>query len=302
MSALSTGNIAKLLKPGLNVIWGTYKDHPFEYKDLFEVQSSDKQYEEDQLMPGLGLLSVKTEGSPTVYQNTSQGLTTRSTHVAYSSGFMITFEAIRDNQYKSKALKGSRMLMKAARVTKETVSANLYNRAHNSSYLGADGVVMCSTAHPTTAGNQSNRLTTAADFSEASLEDLCVIIDNAKDEVGLPAALGIKSLHIPTALKFEAARVLKSLGQNDTANNATNALRVLNMFPDGAKISHYFDDDDAFFIRTDADEGLIFYQREEAIFDEDNDFDTKNLKYSVYERYIPNWTDFRGVYSNGGGA
>jgi hypothetical protein len=189
MAAFSTGNEAKLLREGLNVIWGTYKDHPFEYKDLFEVQSSEKQYEEDQLMPGLGLLSVKTEGSATAYQNTSQGLTTRTTHIAYSSGFMITYEAIRDNLYKKKGVNGARMLMKAARVTKETVSANGYNRAHNGSYLGADGVVWCSTAHPTTSGNQSNRLTTAADFSEASLEDLCVQIANAKDEVGLPAAL-----------------------------------------------------------------------------------------------------------------
>jgi hypothetical protein len=302
MSALSTGNIAKLLKPGLNVIWGTYKDHPFEYRDLFDVQTSDKQYEEDQLIPGLGLLSVKTEGNPTIYQNTSQGLTTRSTHVAYSSGFMITFEAIRDNQYKSKALKGAKMLMKAARVTKETVSANLYNRAHNASYTGSDTKVMCATDHPTSNGSQSNRLTTAADFSEASLEDVCVQIANAKDDVGLPAAIQPKSLHIPTALMFEAARVLKSLGQNDTANNATNALRSMGLFQDGAKVSHYFDDDDAFFVRTDVDQGTVFYQREEAIFDEDNDFDTKNLKYSVYERYIPNWTDFRGVYSNGGGA
>lgn len=302
MSAFSTGNAAKLLKPGLNVIWGTYKDHPFEYKDLFDVQSSDKQYEEDQLMPGLGLLSVKTEGSATTYQNTSQGLTTRYTHVAYSSGFMITFEAIRDNQYKSKALKGSRMLMKAARVTKETVSANAYNRAHDSNYLGADGVVLCSTAHPTTSGNQSNRLTTAADFSEAALEDLCVQIANAKDEVGLPAALQPKSLHIPTSLMFEAARVLKSLGQNDTANNAINALRSMGLFQDGPKVSHYFDDDDAFFIRTDAEQGMVFFQREEAIFDQDNDFDTKNLKYAVYERYSAGNTDFRGVYSNGGGA
>jgi hypothetical protein len=302
MSAFSTGNAAKLLKPGLNVIWGTYKDQPFEYRDLYDVQSSDKQYEEDQLMPGLGLLSVKTEGAPVVFQNTSQGLTTRTTHVAYASGFMITFEAIRDNQYKSKALKGSRMLMKAARVTKETVAANPYNRAHNSSYLGADGKVMCATDHPTSNGSQSNRLTTAADFSEASLEDLCVIIDNAKDDVGLPAALEIKSLHIPTSLRFEAARVLKSLGQSGSANNDTNALRVSGMFKGDPKVSHYFDDDDAFFIRTDADQGMVFYQREEAIFDEDNEFDTKNLKYSVYERYAVNWTDFRGVYSNGGGA
>jgi hypothetical protein len=302
MAAFSTGNEAKLLREGLNVIWGTYKDHPFEYKDLFEVQSSEKQYEEDQLMPGLGLLSVKTEGSATAYQNTSQGLTTRTTHIAYSSGFMITYEAIRDNLYKKKGVNGARMLMKAARVTKETVSANGYNRAHNGSYLGADGVVWCSTAHPTTSGNQSNRLTTAADFSEASLEDLCVQIANAKDEVGLPAALAIKSLHVPTALMFEAARVLKSVGQNDTANNAINALRSMGVFTDGAKISHYFDDDDAFFIRTDAEQGPVFFQREEAVFDQDNDFDTKNLKYSVYERYSTNLVDFRGIYSNGGGA
>jgi hypothetical protein len=302
MSAFATGNAAKLLKPGLRIIWGTYKDHPFEYKDLFDVTTSDKQYEEDQLMPGLGLLSVKTEGSPTVYQNTSQGLTTRSTHIAYSSGFMITFEAIRDNQYKTKALRGATMLKKAARVTKETVAANQYNRAHNGSYLGADGKVMCATDHPTSNGSQSNRLTTAADFSEASLEDICIQIANAKDDVGLPAALQPKSLHIPTALMFEAARVLESLGQSGSANNDTNALRSMGIFQDGAKVSHYFDDEDAFFVRTDAEQGPVFFQREDAIFDQDNDFDTKNLKYSVYERYVTNWVDFRGVYSNGGGA
>lgn len=302
MSAFATGNAAKLLRPGLRIIWGTYKDHPFEYRDLFDVADSDKQYEEDQLMPGLGLLSVKTEGSPTIYQNTSQGLTTRTTHTAYSSGFMITFEAIRDNQYKTKALKGATMLKKAARVTKETVAANQYNRAHNASYTGADGKVMCATDHPTSNGSQSNRLTTAADLSEASLEDVCILIANAKDDVGLPAALEPKSLHIATASMFEAARILKSLGQNDTANNATNALRSMGLFQDGAKVSHYFDDDDAFFVRTDAEQGPVFFQREEAIFDQDNDFDTKNLKYSVYERYSTNWVDFRGVYSNGGGA
>lgn len=302
MSAFSTGNEAKLLREGLRVIWGTYKDHPFEYKDLFEVVSSEKQYEEDQLMPGLGLLSVKTEGAATTYQNTSQGLTTRTTHIAYSSGFMITYEAIRDNLYKKKGVNGAKMLMRAARVTKETVSANGYNRAHNASYLGADGVVWCSTAHPTTSGNQSNRLTAAADFSEASLEDLVIQIANAKDEVGLPAALEIKSLHIPTSLQFEAARVLKSLGQSGSANNDTNALRSMGIFKGDPKMSHYFDDDDAFFIRTDAEQGPVFFQREEATFDEDNEFDTKNLKYSVYERYSTNLIDWRGIYSNGGGA
>lgn len=302
MSATSTANAAKLLKPGINAIWGEYKEHPFEHRDLFEMQNSDKAYEEDQLIPGLGLASIKTESGATTYQSISQGLTSRYTHVAYSTGFMLTREMIKDNQYKSKALRAAKMLNRAFRHTKETVASNIYNRAHNSSYTGADGKVLCATDHPTQAGSQSNRLTTAADFSEAALEDLCVLISNAVDEVGLKAALEKKSLHVPTALEFEAARVLRSMGQNDSANNATNALRSLGYFRDGAKLNHWFDDADAFFVRTDAEQGLIHFEREAYELGQDGDFDTDNVKYKGYERYSFGWTDWRGVFSNGGGA
>jgi len=302
MSALNTGNIAKLLWPGLNQIWGEYTDHPLEYKELFDTYTSDKAYEEDVLIRGLGLAPRKAEGSATVYDNTSQGITSRYTHVAYSLGFMITREAMKDNQYKSKALKAMRMLTRSFRQTKETVAANVYNRAHDTNYTGGDGSAMCVTTHSTYAGLQSNRLAVAADFSESALEDLCVQISNAVDESGLKIALKPEKLLIPTALQFEAARVLKSVGQNDSANNAINALRSMGMFQDGAKVNHYFDDPDAFFIKTDATDGMKHFEREAPEFEQDNDFDTSNLKYKGYERNSFGWTDFRGVYSNGGGA
>lgn len=302
MTAVSTANIAKLLKPGLNAIWGEYTDHPMEYKDLFDTQSSDKAYEEDQLVRGLGLAPIKTEGASTVYDSTAQGITSRYTHVAYSLGFIVTREAIADNQYKSKALKAMRMLARSFRQTKETVAANIYNRAHNTSYTYGDGSALCVTNHSTYAGSQSNRLTTAADFSESSVEDLCVQIANAVDETGLKFALKPKTLIIPTALMFEAARVLKSLGQNDSANNAINAIKSMGLFSDGAKVNHYLDDTDAFFIRTDAPQGMIHFEREAPEFVQDNDFDTSNLKYKGYERNSFGNTDFRGIYSNGGGA
>jgi len=302
MSATNTGAIAKLLWPGLNAIWGEYKDWPLEVKDLFDTQSSSKNYEEDQLVPGLGLAPVKPEGSAVSYDTLSQGLTTRYTHVAYALGFILTREALDDNQYKGKAIKAMKMLARSFRQTKETVGANVYNRAHNGSYTGADGKVLCATDHPTLAGNQSNRLTTAADLSESSLEDLVIQIGQAVDERGLKIKLMAKSLHIPVQLQFEAARILKSTLQNDTANNAINALRSMGMFSDGAKVNHYFDDADAFFVRTDADQGMIHFERTAPEFAQDNDFDTSNLKYKGYERYSFGWTDFRGVYSNGGGA
>jgi len=302
MSAVNTGNIAKLLWPGLHAIWGEYKDHPVEYKELFDTSSSDKQYEEDQLLRGLGLAPRKSEGAATVYDSTSQGITSRYTHAAYSLGFMLTREALADNQYKGKALKAMKMLARSFRQTKETVAANVYNRAHDTNYVGGDGSALCVTTHSTYSGNQSNRLAIAADFSESALEDLCVQIANAVDESGLKIALQPSKLLIPTALMFEAARVLKSVGQNDSANNAINALRSMGMFSEGAKVNHYFDDPDAFFVKTDVPEGMRHFEREAPEFAQDNDFDTSNLKYKGYERYSFGWTDFRGVFSNGGGA
>jgi hypothetical protein len=302
MSAVNTGAIAKLLWPGLNAIWGEYKDYDGEYKALFDTQSSSKAYEEDQLIPGLGLAPVKPEGSGVSYDALSQGITSRYTHVAYALGFILTREALDDNQYKGKALKAMRMLARSFRQTKETVAANVYNRAHTSGYTFGDGVILCSTSHPTLNGNQSNRLATAADLSEASLEDLVIQIGQAVDERGLKVKLMPKSLHVPVQLQFEAARILKSTLQADTANNAVNALRAMGMFPEGAKVNHYFDDADAFFVRTDAEQGMVHFERTAPEFAQDNDFDTSNLKYKGYERYSFGNTDFRGVYSNGGGA
>lgn len=302
MTAVNTGNIAKLLWPGLNAIWGEYKEIPAEYKELFDTFSSSKAYEEDQLMRGLGLAPQKTEGAATAYEGTTQGLTSRYTAVSYGLGFIVTHEAMQDNQYKSKALRAMRMLARSFRQTKETVAANVYNRGHDGGYLGADGVVLFSTAHPTYSGNQSNRLATAADLSEAAIEDLCVQIDNALDEQGQKIALKPRKLIIPTALQFEAARILKSVGRVTTADNDINAIRALGIFPDGAVMNHYLDDADAFYIRTDAPDGLKHFERQEAEFEQDNDFDTKNLKYKGFERYSFGWTDFRGAFSNGGGA
>ena len=300
--ATNTGNIAKLLWPGLNAIWGEYKDHPGEWKDLFETQSSSKAYEEDQLMPGLGLAPIKTEGAAVSYDTLSQGITSRYTHLAYALGFILTREALDDNQYKGKALKAMKMLSRSFKQTKETVAANVYNRAHTSGYTGGDGSILCVTTHATLAGSQSNRLTVAADLSEASLEDLVILIGQAVDERGLKVKLMPRSLHIPVQLQFEAVRILKSSLQNDTANNATNAMRSMGMFPDGAKVNHFFDDADAFFVRTDAEQGMVMFERTAPEFAQDDDFDTSNLKYKGYERYSFGWSDFRGVYSNGGGA
>ena len=301
MTVISTGNLAKLLWPGLNARWGAnYTEYPKEYTDLVDVFSSDMAYEEDQEVTGFGLAPIKPQGQATAYDTMQQGVTSRFTHIAYSLGFIITQEAFDDNLYEKVGMQRTGSLAFSMRQTKENVVANMYNRAFNSSYTGGDGVQLISASHPTLAGNQSNALAVAADLSEASLEDLCIQIGQAVNSRGLRISLQPKSLIVPINLQFEAARILKSVGQNDTANNAINALRSMGMFSEGAKVNHYLTDTDAFFIRTNAPEGLKLFQRTEASFSRDGEFDTGNQKFKAYERYSTGWSDFRALFGTAG--
>jgi hypothetical protein len=298
---INTGSIAKLLWPGLNAVWGKeYAEHPQEWRDLVDSETSDKMYEQDVLMPGFGLAPIKTEGASISYDSTSQGYTTQYTHIAYGLGFVVTREAIDDNQYERKALGSTADLAFSFRQTKENVVANVYNRAFNSSYVGGDGKELIATDHPIQAGTFSNELATPADLSEASLEDLAVQIMNAVNDRGMKISIMPRALIVPPALVFEATRILKSQLQNDTANNAVNAIRSMGLFPEGVKVNHYLTDTDAYFIRTNAKNGLKLFQRTSPEFTQDNDFDTSNLKYKGYERYSTGWTDPRGLFGSSG--
>ena len=301
MAAITTGNFPKALWPGIRAWFGrTYDEHKVEYTDLFEMDTSRKAYEEDVLAPGFGLAPVKPEGSAVVYDTESQGYTKRYIHVAYALGMVITYEESRDNLYARVGKRRARALAYSMRQTKENVAANVYNRGFNSSYVGGDAKELFATDHPSRAGDWSNELNPAADMSEAAIEDLCIQIAGATNDRGLKISLMPRCLIVPRQLQFEAHRIVRSVLRNDTANNATNALKDMNMFPEGIKMNHYLSDADAWFIRTNGPEGMMGFDRDILPLEEDNDFDTKNFKAKKYERYVFGWSDPRGCYGSAG--
>ncbi len=298
---ITTGSIAALLRPGLNAIWGRdYTEHAKEWPELFDTYQSDMAYEEDLLLPGFGLAPVKPEGEAIRYDTTGQGPVTRYTHVAYALGFIVTREAIDDNKYERNAIAGARNLAFSFRQTKEIVAANIYNRGFNSSYVGSDGKELIATDHPGSGGAWSNELATAADLSESSLEDLLTMVMQARNERGFPIALRAEKLIVPPSMVFEAQRILGSTLQSNSAENNINAIRSLGLLPGGVVVNHYLTDPDAFFIRTNAPDGMKHFQRIAPEFKQDEDFDTYNLKYKGYERYAFGWTDPRAVYGAAG--
>ena len=298
---IATGNHPKALWPGVKAWWGVgYGEHGEECRDLFTTYNSGQQWEDDVQTSGFPLAPVKREGQSTTYASNAQVYVSRYTHVAYSLGFIVTFEEILNNLYEKVSGSRAKSLGFSMRQTKENVGAGIYNLATDATQLGGDGVVLLSASHPVSGGLQSNILDGNADLSETSLEDLCIQINKAKNHDGLRIALKPQSLHIPPDLEFEAERILKSALRVETANNDTNALRVMGKFPKGIKVNHYFTDADQYFIRTDCQDGMKHYQRHKIDLERDNDFDTKNAKASSYDYYSFGWSDWRDVYGSPG--
>lgn len=299
---ITTGSHPKALWPGVKAWWGrAYNDHQEEWTALFDRASSDKNYEEDVQLTGYGLAPRKTEGAAVTYDSEVQGFTTRYTHIAYGLGYIVTQEEMDDNLYMEVSRPRAAGLARSFRQTKENVAANIYNRAFTSGYTGGDGVVLCSTAHPNTSGGTfANKPTVDADLSEASLEDMIILIMGATDDRGLLINLMPKSLIIARQEWFNANRILKSVYTPGSANNDINVLKATNALPGGIVMNHYLTSAHAWFIRTDCPEGMKYYERKGITFTQDNDFDTENAKAKGYERYSFGWTDPRAIYGSNG--
>lgn len=300
---INTGSHPKLLWPGVFTTWGqVYDNHEKEYTDLYDIRTSDKAYEQGVQVTPFGLAPVKAQGAPVTYDGELQGVVTTYSHVAYALGYIVTFEELRDNQYKEVATRRAEANAFSMNQTVENVCAFPYNNAFVTTYFTTgDGKALCATDHVNaTGGSYSNALSPAADLSEASLEDLTIQIMGAQNDTGLLINIMPESLHISRNEWYNANRILQSVLQSNTANNNINVLKATNAFPKGIKMNHYFTSAHPWFIRTNCPNGMTMFWRDEPMFDQDNDFDTKNAKAASYMRFSVGCTDPRGIFGSNG--
>lgn len=299
---INTGNFGKALWPGINAWYGkAYDEHQEQYTELFEKNTSRKRFEEEVGISSFGLAEELSEGAGVSYDNEQQGFVSRYNHVTYALGFIITKEMMEDDLYDVVGERRSKALAFSMRQTKEIVGANVYNRAFNSSYTGGDGKEMCATDHPNVAGGTwSNELATAADLSESALEQAIIDIGDFTNDRGLKIAVRPTKLIVPTELQFEAERILMTPHRVGTADNDINAMKAMGMLQNGYCVNNYLTDADAWFLRTNAPDGLKYFERAADSFDMDNDFDTDNAKFKARARYSFGWTDPRGIYGSPG--
>ena len=300
--AITRSQLLKELEPGLNALFGMdYDRYDNEHAEIFDTENSDRAFEEEVMLAGFGQAPVKGEGSAISYDTAGESYTARYTHDTIALAFAITEEAVEDNLYDKLSARYTRALARSMSNTKQVKGASVLNNAFDSNYKGGDGVQLVSNAHPTFGGgNFSNTPATQSDLNETSLEQALIDIAAFIDERGLKIALKGMKLIINPALQFTAERILKSEQRVSTADNDINALRSGGYLPQGFTVNHFLTDPDAFFIKTDAPNGLKHFVRSPLKTAMEGDFETGNARYKARERYSFGWSDPRAIYGSQG--
>jgi len=300
---ISRMQLVKELEPGLNALFGLeYDRYENQNAEIFETESSDRAFEEEVMLGGFANASVKPEGQGIVYDDAQETYTARYTNETVALAFSLTEEAVEDNLYDKISTRYTKALARSMANTKQVKGSNVLNNSTTATYTGGDGVVLLSAAHPTLSGNQTNLLTTAADLNETSLEAALIQIADMKDERGLKIALRGMKLILPVNLQFVAERLLNSAGRVGTADNDINAIKSMGMVPQGYVINNFLTDTDAWYVKTDAPNGLKHFNRAPIRTAMEGDFDTGNVRYKARERYSFGWSDWRGIFGTPGAA
>lgn len=300
--AMTRAQFARDLQDGINAHFGmAYDNHSKKYTEIFEIKTSKKAYEEQVLRVGLGEAVDKAEGQMIVFDQGAEGWVSRVSFHTIALGFAITEEAIDDNLYADLGELYAGELAKSLNHTVEVRAANIVNNAHDSNYVGGDGVPLASTAHPLWGGGFfSNKLATSSDLSEEALEDAMIAIDGFVDDRGKPIVIKGKKLLIHRSNTFVAHRIMNSNGRVGTANNDPNALKDMGYLPGGIHVNPYFRDPDAWHIQTDQAMGLQFWNRKGLKRGMETDFRTGNMMYKAQRRFGVSWADPRCFYSSDG--
>ena len=298
--AISRGQLVKELEPGLNALFGLeYKRYENQHAEIYATETSDRAFEEEVILSGFANAQVKPEGSGVVFDNAQETFTARYTMETVALAFAITEEAVEDNLYDRLSSRYTKALARSMANTKQVKSvAPLINGF--TTFNSGDNTTLFNTAHPTIAGTVSNTLATAADLNETSLEQSLIDIAAFTDERGLKiAAKGVKMI-VPSALQFQAERLMKSEGRVQTADNDINAIRSMGMVPQGYRVNNFLTDPNAFYIITDVPNGMKHFIRTPIKTAMEGDFDTGNLRFKARERYQFGVSDYRGIFASPG--
>lgn len=302
---INSGAFSEDLWPGILGWFGdAYKNWDPIWEKLVEVHQSDKAFEKFQGITNYGLAGIKDQGAGIPYRDKFQGFPKEVVNVTYGIGSTITYEMMRYDQY-NLFRSIPEQLGQSVRKTEETVVAGLLNNGFSTAVTPtrtADGVSLFNSAHLLVAANnvtQRNTPATAADLTQTSLEQMYIDVSRFVDDQNLPIVVRPMRLIVTPEQQHLARKILGTEYEVGSANNTINPVSSARM-PLDLVISPWLTDTDAWFVKTDEKDGLVFTDVDAVMLDRDNDFDTKNLKFSAMRLFGVNAVNYLGYYGSPG--
>lgn len=290
-----------IVEPILNESFdGIYDQRSDEWKQIFrEFKGTPRAYHEEPVLFGFGAAPELPDGTPVTYQSGGVLFIQRYIYKVYGLAFALTKVLVEDGDHIKIGQIYAEHLAQSLIETKETLCANILNRAFNGAFIGGDGVALNVTTHPISGGTFSNLFTPAA-LSQSSLEQGLIQIRNAVDNNGKRIKLMPQQIVSGNSNVMQAEVLLKSVLRTGGANNDINPIKTMDLLPKGAAILARILSTTAWWVQTNAPQGLKLAMRRPLERSMEGDFDTDSMKYKATERYIPNWTDPRCVYGTPG--
>jgi len=291
-----------VVEPILNEVFdGVYDQRADEWKMVFREQKGiPRNYHEEPVLYGFGAAPELPDGMAVSYQSGGVLFLQRYLYKVYGLAFSLTKVLVEDGDHIRIGQTYAKHLAQSLIETKETLSANVLNRAFNASYPGGDGVALISPSHPIVNGTFSNQLTTPAALSQTSLEQMLIQIRNAVDNNGKRIRLTPTQIVTGPSNVFQAEVLLKSVLRTGTADNDINPVKSMGLLAKGQANLSRITSTTAWWVQTDAPEGMKLLMRRGLEKSMEGDFETDSMRYKATERYTVGWTDPRGLYGTAG--
>jgi hypothetical protein len=291
-----------IVEPILNEEFdGVYDQRADEWKQVFsERRGIPRNYHEEPVLYGFNAAPELPDGMPVTYDSGGVLFNARYVYKVYGLAFALTKVLVEDGDHISIGQIYAKHLAQSLIETKETLCANILNRAFNGSFTGGDGVSLVNSAHPIANGTFSNQLSTAAALSQTSLEQMLIQIRQAVDNNGKKIRLNPEKIVVSPANMFQSEVLLKSVLRTGAANNDINPVKSMGLLGGGAAVMSRLTSTTAWWVTTDVKVGLQLLMRRALEKSMEGDFETDSMRYKSTERYQPGWTDPRTIYGTPG--
>lgn len=299
---MRSSDFKAIVEPILNDAFdGVYDQRRDEWKRVFKQRTGTaRAYHEEPVMYGFSAAPEMPEGMPVTYQQGGVLYTKRYIYRVFGLAYALTKVLIEDSEHIRVGTIYARHLAQALIETKETLTANVLNRSFNPAYLGGDNVSLIGNAHPIVGATFSNLLPTAAALSQTSLEQMLIAIRKAVNNTGVRIRLSPDKLVIGPDNIFQAEVLLKSVLRAGTNNNDINPVKSMGLLDPNPVVISRLNSPTAWFITTDAPNGLSLMMRRPLEKSMEGDFETDSMRYKGTERYDTGWTDSRSIWGTPG--